>query len=329
MKLLTVSIAGYNVAAFIRQTLDSLCCKNMERLEIFVVDDGGSDATLQIAQDYAKRYPDSIIPVHKDNGGWGSTVNYSIKHASGKYFKLLDGDDHFDTANLDLLLDYLEHADTDVIYTPYRLFDDKTGSQVEISDITKDFDTFKAYNLSELNVREGVEMHALTFKTSILQNNNVQVTEKCFYTDNEYRTKGLAFSSTIVFTDFLLYHYRVGREGQSIDVAGMRKHYKDSIMVARELIEFHKKSNTSLPPCVEYCVENAISFTYLMLILIKEREGLRKFDEYVKNQGAYYYRSPIKNVNLLRRMNFHCLIIISLMTKLRISLNPIIKKIRK
>ena len=99
-KILTISVAAYNVEEYIRQTLDSLTDERViGNLEIFVVDDGGKDSTLDIAKEYANIYPESVFPIHKENGGYGSTVNYSLAHAHGKYFKLLDGDDWFDTEN--------------------------------------------------------------------------------------------------------------------------------------------------------------------------------------------------------------------------------------
>ena len=84
-KLLTISIAAYNVEAFIEQALSSVCVPEIiDRLEIFVVDDGGTDGTLDIARRFAERYPASVFLVHKENGGYGSTVNYSLAHATGK-----------------------------------------------------------------------------------------------------------------------------------------------------------------------------------------------------------------------------------------------------
>ena len=73
-KTLTISIAGYNVEKYIRETLDSLCLGTIiEDIEVFVVDDGGKDNTYEIAKEYEEKYPNSIHAVHKENGGWGST----------------------------------------------------------------------------------------------------------------------------------------------------------------------------------------------------------------------------------------------------------------
>ena len=306
MKQLTISIAGYNVEKYISQVLDSLCCKNIDKLEVFIVDDGGTDKTLEIAQTYQQRFPDTFIPVHKQNGGWGSTVNYSIQHATGKYFKLLDGDDYFDTANLDSFLKELESINADAVYTPYLTFDHQTGKTVEKFDLSSSYDLYKEYDVHQLTFAEGLEMHALTFRTDILRNNKVSITEKTFYTDNEYRCKGMAYCRTIVFSNLCLYHYRVGLQGQSIDLNGLRKHYKDSISVAKTLIAFHKNGVSNQPLFVLLCVQNALDFAYRALIFLELKDELRAFDKEVKRQGLIYYQTSFTTLKILRwlRMNF-------------------------
>ncbi|MCD7790137.1 MAG: glycosyltransferase family 2 protein [Bacteroides thetaiotaomicron] len=79
-KILTTSIAAYNVENYIRRTNDSLIDEEIiDDLEILVVDDGGKDNTLKIAQEYVEKYPKSIFPVHKENGGYGFTINTSTE----------------------------------------------------------------------------------------------------------------------------------------------------------------------------------------------------------------------------------------------------------
>ena len=82
-KILSISVAAYNVEKYIETLIEKIICtKNKDFIEVFIVDDGGSDSTLDIAKKYAEKYPDIIIPIHKDNGGWGSTINYAIKIAN-------------------------------------------------------------------------------------------------------------------------------------------------------------------------------------------------------------------------------------------------------
>ena len=106
-KILTVSIAAYNVEKYIQNALESLLVNNIDDLEILVEDDGGTDNTANIVKEYEKKYPGIVKLVQKENGGYGSTINKSIELAQGKYFKQLDGDDWYDSENFEKLLKLL------------------------------------------------------------------------------------------------------------------------------------------------------------------------------------------------------------------------------
>ena len=150
-KILTISVAAYNVEQFLEKTLGSLAdSRYVDRLEVFVVDDGGKDSSLEIAKKYESRYPQTFHAIHKENGGYGSTVNYSIAHATGKYFKLLDGDDWMDRDGLNSVIAELEKHDEDVIITDYYIGPteeklkivrtrNQNGSVVNVKDYKTDF----------------------------------------------------------------------------------------------------------------------------------------------------------------------------------------------
>ena len=120
-KILSVSIASYNVEKFIRKALDSCCVPEiMDRLEVLVVNDGSTDSTLEIAREYEEKYPQTFRVIDKKNGGYGSTVNASIKAATGKYFRLLDGDDWFDRDGLVSFIEELTVAEEDMIVAQFK-----------------------------------------------------------------------------------------------------------------------------------------------------------------------------------------------------------------
>ena len=64
-----------------------------EDVEILIVDDGSTDKTAEIADEYAEKYPTIVKAIHKENGGHGSGVNTGIEKASGLFFKVVDSDD--------------------------------------------------------------------------------------------------------------------------------------------------------------------------------------------------------------------------------------------
>lgn len=84
VKTLTISIAAYNVQDYIGKTLESLLkCKNASDLDVIVVNDGSSDETLRVAREFERLAPTIIRIVNKQNGGYGSTINTSIRLAQG------------------------------------------------------------------------------------------------------------------------------------------------------------------------------------------------------------------------------------------------------
>ena len=73
MKLLTISIAAYNVERYLEKALTSFLSSStvLDKLEVIIEDDGSTDGTFAIAQKYEKLYPDIFRAIHKENGGCG------------------------------------------------------------------------------------------------------------------------------------------------------------------------------------------------------------------------------------------------------------------
>ena len=129
-KILTISIAAYNVEKTIGKTLDSLLVGNnddLNKLDIIIVNDGSKDSTSEVVMNYCTKYPDAIRLVNKQNGGYGSTINTSLEIAKGKYFKLLDGDDQYDTENLTSFLGFLSNTESDIVVSPF--IEDNSGER--------------------------------------------------------------------------------------------------------------------------------------------------------------------------------------------------------
>ena len=241
-KILTISIAAYNVEKYIKNTLDSLLINKIEDLEILVEDDGGSDNTVNIVIEYEKKYPDIIRLIHKENGGYGSTINKSIEIARGKYFKQLDGDDWYDTESLKKILELLRNIDSDVVYTPYKEFYENRKEYILQDFFDKEIQ--KECNVEDiiLESKHYLNMYTLCYKTKLLKQSKIKLLEKCFYTDTQYAMYPIATANTIYITHYPLYIYRLGDEGQSVSLNGYIKHYKDHVKVSKDIIDFYNKN---------------------------------------------------------------------------------------
>lgn len=199
---------------YIKETLDSLIDERIiDYLEIFVIDDGGLDRTLEIAKSYAEKYPKSVFPVHKENGGYGSTVNYSIDHATGKYFKLLDGDDLFHTEGLVEMVGVLQKRDIDICVTNVYEGNCETGFKEELFS----FGNMKEIKIPEYENYRTLPSSALTFKTELLKAVNIKLPENSLYTDNIYILIPFSAAKRMISLECFVYYRRLGREGQSVD----------------------------------------------------------------------------------------------------------------
>ena len=98
MKVLTVLIPVYNTEKYIKRCLDSLLVpETLNDIEVIVVNDGSKDHSVEIVKTYVEKYPQTVVLIDKENGGHGSTINAGLKAAKGKYFRVLDSDDWFNT----------------------------------------------------------------------------------------------------------------------------------------------------------------------------------------------------------------------------------------
>ena len=119
-KLVSVIIPAYNIEEYIGRCLDSVLSQTYENLEIIVVDDGSSDGTGKILDDYERK--DSRIKViHKENGGVSSARNKGLDVATGGYIGFVDGDDLIAPEMYETLVNLLEEEDADIAHCGYQM----------------------------------------------------------------------------------------------------------------------------------------------------------------------------------------------------------------
>ena len=95
MPQISVIMPVYNVASYLPQCMESVINQTWKDFELICIDDGSTDSSSRILDDYAKK--DSRIKViHKENTGYGSTMNTGLKYAVGEYIAIIESDDFAD-----------------------------------------------------------------------------------------------------------------------------------------------------------------------------------------------------------------------------------------
>ena len=314
-KTLSISIAAYNVEEFLKNTLDSLVAPEiMDDIEVLIIDDGSKDNTAAIGKEFVDKYPNSFKVISKPNGGYGSTINAAIDAATGQYFKTLDGDDWYDTENLVRFVKDLKNMSADLILTPFTMVYEGTGEKQVISMERK----YQEKNITFEQLPEAlyskIKMHSVTYKTSILKENNIRIGEHCFYTDIEYISFPIVYVNDVNFLDYSIYQYRIGLEGQSVSDEGFRKHYKDHLRVVDRILEFYtinkenglsKEKATFLFNILKALINTQYGIFFKLDNTEQTKHELIAFDTKLKQTNSMLYESAKgKRVVLLRKPKF-------------------------
>ncbi|PLS24543.1 glycosyltransferase family 2 protein [Bifidobacterium imperatoris] len=124
--LITVVVPIYNVERVISESIDSLVRQSYADLEIILVDDGSTDSSGDIADDYADK-DSRIIVIHQANAGLSEARNRGIQESSGRFIAFLDSDDVLAPEYIEHLYNTLDKTHADIAVSGILPFDDDKG----------------------------------------------------------------------------------------------------------------------------------------------------------------------------------------------------------
>lgn len=305
MKHLTITVPCFNSEQYLERCIDSLVIGG-ENVEIIIVNDGSTDRTGEIAERYARQFPDIVTVVHKENGGHGSSVNTGLALASGMYFKVVDSDDWLEE---DAYLELLKKIDgwcaagsgPDLLICncTYNHLDQGTEKTIHYKNV---FPVNKVCTWDQIGVfypSQYLVMHALVYRTDILRKSKIVLPEHTFYVDNLFAYCPLPYVETLYYMDTNLYQYYLGREDQSVNekvlIARIEQQIKVTKMVAESVdLNLVKRKYPKLANymCRNISIMMAISSIHLLL-KGDETARTRHFElwsDIKKSNPGLYYR---------------------------------------
>ena len=199
----SIIIPVYNVQAYIERCLKSVTNQTYMNLEIILIDDGSTDESGKICDEYAKK-DKRIKCFHKQNGGLSSARNYAIKYITGNYVMYIDSDDWIKNNTIEVLVNLLEGNDFDIIEFGYQYVDEneKNIGKIEFhssiinktDEILKEFfygrsitevvwnKIYKAKLIKKIKFVEGRKYEDYMYTPEVLsQCNNIKIINDIFY----------------------------------------------------------------------------------------------------------------------------------------------------
>lgn len=249
---LSIIVPVYNVADYLPKCLDSLLAQDLpqSKYEIIVVNDGSTDNSGEIAQQYADQY-ENIMLINQANQGLSGARNTGIKQAKGDYIQFVDSDDYLEENVLGGLIKQIERDNLEVLRFKYQNVRINTESKVyEIfkpyksdSFLFDDYATEVTDGITFLNERFGTACYAWAFilRREIL--NNCIFKPGIYFEDTEWTPRMIIKSQRIASTDTIVYNYlmREGSITKAINRNKQRKVVEDKIKLIDSLLEHSKE----------------------------------------------------------------------------------------
>lgn len=132
-ELISIVIPVYNVEKYIEECLDSIINQTYDNIEIILIDDGSTDNSGNLCDEYARK-DKRIKVVHKKNAGASDARNKGIALSTGKYIAFVDADDLIHKNYIRILLEIIREKLADIAVGGYSLFQDKKECQDKLFD---------------------------------------------------------------------------------------------------------------------------------------------------------------------------------------------------
>ena len=222
MSKVSIIVPVYNVEKYLKRCIDSLINQKLKDIEIIVVDDGSTDNSGKIIDEYAAK-DRRINVIHKENEGYGKAMNVGISHAIGEYIGIVEPDDYIEPDMYNELYNIAIETNIDFVKSDFYQFNE------DLIHYKMKLDWSKSHYNRIINVQSeksifNLMMNTWTgiYKTEFLRDNNIRYNETpgARYQDQGFWFQTLAFANYAYIIDKPFYHYRFFTNNSTNDKNG-------------------------------------------------------------------------------------------------------------
>ncbi|MBR6933705.1 MAG: glycosyltransferase [Bacteroidales bacterium] len=235
--LFSIIIPVYNVEKYLRECLDSVLAQTFEDWEAICIDDGSTDRSAAILEEYAQKEA-RVKVISQPNGGLSAARNTGLKAANGEYVLFLDSDDWLEPNALDVLASKLDGEDM-LCFSGRRYFENEHAYHEPDRLKSREYGSgMDYYNDNALAHRDFAFICVVlrAYRRSFLLDNGLLFKEGIFHEDDLFTPEACFFARRVKVLDECLYDYRV--RANSITTTATPKRLSDLMETSNELAAF-------------------------------------------------------------------------------------------
>ena len=237
----SILVPIFNVEKYLRQCLDSIVNQTLKDIEIICINDGSTDSSLEIIEEFANNDP-RIVILTKANSGYGDSMNQGLKKATGEYIGIVESDDWVDIDMFENLYDIAVKNNVDVVKSNFYFY---SG----IGDTSKKFALVNAIDAGK--VINPIETTSVFFaqaaiwtglyKKSFLVEKGIEFlpTPGASFQDTGFNFKIWAATDKAFLTNEAYLHYRIDNDNSSVKSKGKILNVTEEL---KEMYDFAKKT---------------------------------------------------------------------------------------
>ena len=303
----TIGIPVYNVEKYIRLTMDSALAQTFDNIEFLVLDDCGTDASMDIVRNYQQAHPrgkDIRIVRQPQNGGVGRARNRIIDEARGKYLFFMDADDAITPNAIELLYRQAEQHDADMVYGSYERIEEFDGETKKTSFryphlVFLKENEFADYVYSDYGFLQASTWNFL-IKTDIFHSNKIQYKAVNYWEDFAVTIDLPTYVTRVVLLPDITYYYycRYGSLSNFQSRDRIEKSEILNIINAMEQVKQNSERVMSKPYFHKWMCKVMMTHFYMACTILKEEKIT--VPPFTKREIRDVMRSPLTLSQTLR-----------------------------
>lgn len=298
-ELITIVIPVYNVKKYIERCIKSVINQTYKNIEIILVDDGSTDESGDICDEYAKK-DNRIKVIHKKNGGLSDARNFGIDAANGKYISFVDSDDFVTNNYVEVLYNLIKNNDSDISVCIWKnIFEDNKTKKSYFTLFHREITATNLVMLQHMLYQKLFDTSACAKLYDISLFDNIRFPKGKLYEDLATTYKLFLKSKTISYSNDEIYYYFV--RNNSITQSEFKEKDMDLIEISETLLKTLMEVDYKMG--LRNKLTNAAISRYLsgnFTVLKKTNtEKLKKYNDVciqnIKKYGRYNIHARLKN----------------------------------